>query len=175
LLADVWQILKHHRLHPLWEGDEYIFADVEGLKNDPYFQFLQTQLGGKLLPIDGSEEKWSVNKMTVTFDEDSDLNALEQLSAHFTILRHDFPLAELVPCGYSKATGLEVVRQALGLEVADTYAIGDSVNDLDMIRAAGTGIAMGNASEVAKEAADYVTSDIHEDGIAHALEKFGLI
>jgi hypothetical protein len=70
---------------------------------------------------------------------------------------------------------MEVVRQALGLEAADTYAVGDSVNDLDMIRAAGTGIAMGNASEVAKAAADYVTSDIHEDGIAHALEKFGLI
>jgi hypothetical protein len=49
------------------------------------------------------------------------------------------------------------------------------VNDLDMLDFAGHGIAMGNGTAPAKEAAEYVTTDIHDDGIRRAMEHYGLI
>ena len=53
--------------------------------------------------------------------------------------------------------------------------LGDSVNDLDMLSFVGHGIAMGNGTPLAKEAAEFVTTDIYDDGIKHAMEHYGLI
>ena len=59
-----------------------------------------------------------------------------------------------------------------GIDKADSYAIGDSLNDLPMLSAAGTSIAMGNGKMLIPYA-DHVTDDIYADGIYNALEKFG--
>ena len=53
-------------------------------------------------------------------------------------------------------------------------ACGDNPNDLEMIVFAGIGVAMGNAEDVVKEAADFVTLPNYEDGVAYAIEKFVL-
>ena len=65
--------------------------------------------------------------------------------------------------------------EALGIDRADTFAVGDSVNDLAMLEYAGVGIAMGNGSTEAKAAADYVTADLQDDGIYRAMLHFKLI
>ena len=67
------------------------------------------------------------------------------------------------------------MKEYLGINKEDTYAIGDSINDLEMLQCVGHGIAMGNATQVAKDVAEYVTTDIHEDGIYNALKHYGLI
>ncbi|MCI8992166.1 MAG: Cof-type HAD-IIB family hydrolase [Eubacterium sp.] len=176
LLSYTWSVLKKSGISPLWEGIEYLYGDEEGLKDDPYYRFLKTQLKENLIAIDGNvKDDWKVNKMSVVIKEDADLGAFEILKEHFHLLQHNPVVAEMVPAGFSKATGLEAVREYLQLGTEDTYAVGDSINDLDMLRAAGTGIAMGNASKEAKEAADYVTTDIHDDGIWNAMRHFGLI
>ena len=54
-------------------------------------------------------------------------------------------------------------------------AFGDGGNDIDMLKHVGYGVAMGNAADDVKQAADYVTTEIDNDGIAHALKHFGLI
>ena len=56
-----------------------------------------------------------------------------------------------------------------------TYALGDSGNDLPIMREADVAIAMGNAHDEVKAIADYVTGTVQEDGVATALEHFGLI
>ena len=58
---------------------------------------------------------------------------------------------------------------------SETMAFGDGENDIDMIRFAGIGVAMDNGIPALQKAADYVTDDIDEDGIANALHQFGLI
>ena len=57
----------------------------------------------------------------------------------------------------------------------DTIAFGDAGNDLEMLQFAGIGVAMGNGTQDAKQAADYITKDVKEDGLYHGFAKFGLI
>ena len=62
-----------------------------------------------------------------------------------------------------------------GLEQSESMAFGDGENDMEMLRYAGIGVAMGNSSDKVKEAADYVTDSVDNDGIEKALLHFGLI
>lgn len=84
-------------------------------------------------------------------------------------------MAEFVGKGNSKAGGMALILSALNCPAAETFAFGDSGNDIPMLRFAGTGVAMGNAVEEAKNAADFVTKSVLEDGIAYALRHFDLI
>ncbi len=80
---------------------------------------------------------------------------------------------EVVPTGMNKGRALEELSRFLGIPIQNTLAAGDEANDLSMIRAAGTGIAMANASEAVKAAADAVTErDNNHDAIAEVLERF---
>ena len=80
---------------------------------------------------------------------------------------------EVIAEGVSKQTGIEFLMNHLGVDRANTIAVGDEANDIEMIKAAGVGIAVQNASAAAKEAADYVTRvSNNEDAIAEVVEKF---
>lgn len=83
--------------------------------------------------------------------------------------------ADVIPSYLSKAYGLTLLLEHWGLGFAETAAVGDSMNDLEMIQAAGVGIAMGNGVSALKEAADFVTADISEDGLKRALEYLELL
>ena len=82
---------------------------------------------------------------------------------------------ELRPLGISKATGIRELAERLGIPMRDTVAFGDGNNDVDMLRAAGMGIAVGNGCEAAKAAADFVTEPIDDGGILNALIRLELI
>jgi len=76
--------------------------------------------------------------------------------------------------GVNKATGIDVLREHLVISVKDVIAFGDNENDIEMIKYAGTGIAMANAVDSLKSVANVVTADNDSDGIALALEKLRL-
>lgn len=76
---------------------------------------------------------------------------------------------DLAPQGVSKASGLAVVAQRLGVAADDVLAIGDGRNDVEMLAWAGRGVAMGQAPEEVKAVADSVTATILEDGVADEL------
>ena len=84
-------------------------------------------------------------------------------------------IAEITNGLETKATGIQKVMDYFGLAREDTIGIGDSANDIPMLDYCGVAIAMGNASKVAKEHADFITKDILEDGIYHAFEQFHLM
>ena len=83
--------------------------------------------------------------------------------------------ADVLPVFLSKAYGLQKLAEHWGISLEETAAVGDSMNDYEMVREAGVGIAMGNAVSKLKEAADYVTADIGEDGLEKAFEYLGLL
>ena len=74
--------------------------------------------------------------------------------------------------GVNKGSGLKFLAERIGVDVSQTMACGDSQNDYSMIVAAEVGVAMGNASDVIKEAADFISLSNRESGVAHAIEKF---
>ncbi len=78
--------------------------------------------------------------------------------------------AETVIEGYSKARGIQIVERYLRIPHKCTAAIGDSVNDLEMLEYVSLGIAMGNADLSLKRLADAVTLPVGEAGVAHAIE-----
>jgi hydroxymethylpyrimidine pyrophosphatase-like HAD family hydrolase len=77
---------------------------------------------------------------------------------------------DLAPDGTSKASALERIRSRLGVDEAATLAVGDGRNDLEMFGWAGRSVAMGNASEDVKVAADLIAGPVSEDGLAEVLE-----
>ena len=71
-----------------------------------------------------------------------------------------------------KLNAVSAILERLGISYSETLAIGDSSSDLEIIKACGIGVAMGNAPDDIKAAADYVTTPNTEDGLAKAFEKF---
>lgn len=82
--------------------------------------------------------------------------------------------ADVIEVAASKAEGLKRLCAHYGISMKDTVAFGDSMNDYEIVRDAGIGVAMGNAIEPLKEVADYVTTSIGEDGVWNACIALGL-
>lgn len=102
--------------------------------------------------------------------------AMKKIPAHyykdFTVVRSAPYFLEFLNKASSKGTGVKALANYLGIKQEEVICIGDAGNDLDMIQFAGLGVAMGNAFDEVKEAADYITCDNDEDGVAHVIEKF---
>lgn len=176
LTENVISIVRECRMPVVLEGPEHHWIDRDGFREDPYVLYLFRELGESAKPLDGYSEEMRINKFSGDILPDTDYAALrERLGMNFDFLEHEGNVVEFVPKGNSKATGIRYLCDYLQVDREDTYAIGDSVNDLDMLTYVGHGIAMGNATAPAKETAEYVTTDIHEDGILHAMEHYGLI
>ncbi|WP_088101966.1 Cof-type HAD-IIB family hydrolase [Halalkalibacter urbisdiaboli] len=103
----------------------------------------------------------------IIYKELSDNEALEVSNSSPTNL-------EINAKGVNKAKALNKVCQRLGFTMENVMALGDSLNDIAMIQGAGLGIAMGNAQESVKEAANWITATNIEDGVAQAIQKWVL-
>ena len=77
--------------------------------------------------------------------------------------------------GIHKGAAIVELVGLLGIDVADSIAIGDSANDLEMLEVAGVGIAMGNADAAVKAVADEVTTGVDDDGVWNAFVRHGLV
>lgn len=83
--------------------------------------------------------------------------------------------ADIVPGGISKRIGIDKILEHYNIPLKDTIAFGDGGNDIEMLKHAGVGVAMGNAADHVKAAADYVTGNVDDDGIYDALKHFGIL
>lgn len=77
--------------------------------------------------------------------------------------------------GITKAHAVNTLLEHLGADRADTIAFGDAVVDIPMSEACAVGVAMGQAPDAVKEAADLVTADVEDDGLAKAFDQLGLL
>ncbi len=82
---------------------------------------------------------------------------------------------EIIRKGIDKGKGMELICQYYGADIKDTIAFGDSMNDYAMLTCAGISIAMGNACEELKRAADVVCEGVKEDGVYYQLERMNLL
>lgn len=121
-----------------------------------------------------------VEKLTINFAVDRQGKRIDYDKA-WRILK-DFPKfhavsggmqnIEVTAAGVTKASALLWLGQYLKIKPEEMIAFGDSGNDIDMLRAAGIGVAMGNAEQEVKETADFVTKTNTEGGVVHALKRF---
>lgn len=81
---------------------------------------------------------------------------------------------EVLAGGIDKGLGFLHLLEHLGIDPAETLALGDGGSDLPLLKAAGIGVAMGNALPFVQKEADWVTATCDEDGVALAIEKFVL-
>ncbi len=175
ILKSTLDVLQPHHYPVVLEGREYLYVDEETFKDDPFLQVLKKSVPGNLVPITGNEMSWEASKLSIDIRGRECREVLESLSDYFDVIYHGTDFVELVPKGFSKATGIECACEKLGIAHEDTYAFGDSMNDYDMIHYVKHGIVMGNGREELKAIADYVTSDLQEDGIFNGLHHFALI
>lgn len=169
------ETVRSYGFRPILEGPEYLYMDNVDFGNELYGQKLKRELGERLLTIEGHYGNWEINKLSCATDHADREGCFAALEEYYTYLIHNSAVVEMVPKGHTKASGIGKMCEALGIDRADTFAVGDSVNDLAMLEYAGVGIAMGNGSTEAKAAADYVTADLQDDGIYRAMLHFKLI
>lgn len=126
------------------------------------------------LPIDDILTTQRILQLTPFISEKQELEILTSLSG-IESGRWCPEFADFTAKGVSKAKGLEGIAAYRGFDISETMAFGDGGNDLSIIKQSGIGIAMGNANEVLKRAADYITDDIDGNGIYNALYHHNII
>ena len=118
--------------------------------------------------------KQGVLQITPFLDEEHERELLP-LVPNSTAARWYPAFCDLTSAKADKANGISAIAEHMGIDISETMAFGDGGNDLTMLRAAGIGVAMGNALDTVKAHADYVTSSVDEDGITNALKHFEII
>ena len=160
------------------EGRHLIYLDAERFPEDSVFpRGLEQMLGEKMVRVTGNESSLEVSKFCVNYLKEQNIQReLEQeIGKNYTIIHRGGDFMEVVPKGYNKATGIQAVCEILGVAHEDTYSFGDSTNDLDMLEYTAHSIAMGDGMQQAKDAAEYVTAALWEDGIYQGCKHDGLI
>ena len=92
-------------------------------------------------------------------------------SGYYRYFSSSWHCYDIVREGIDKGVGLADLCETMGLTLADAVSVGDSANDVGMLKAAGLGCCMANGSDDAKEAADRIVGDVREDGLAALIEE----
>ena len=94
------------------------------------------------------------------------------LGGDLNVFRSEPYFIEITIKGVDKAESLAGLLASIGLRREDSICCGDGFNDLTMVKYGGVGVAMGNAQQVVKDNADYITASCDEDGLVEVVEKF---
>lgn len=171
-------VFKKNKVLPILEGKDFIYFDEDDELPFPIYQTeAKNFLGEKILSVKKFFGRWEFSKFFCrTEPKISDVaGCVAELEKFFDFQIHDAHKFEMVLHGINKGSAIKTVCEKLRLEICDTFAVGDSVNDFDMLKTAGNSIAMMNAPSEVKAVVDYVTDFAEDDGIAKALRRFNLI
>lgn len=155
--------------HTIYFNDESPFPTLQKQK-----EIFRTQLKFNVKSWDDPEI--SFDKFSVWYEDlDSLRGFIDKYQDLFDFMYHGENFIEIIPKGCSKATGIEFLLSHLDIPHENTYALGDSINDLAMLNYVKNSIGMGNSHEDIIKIVTFLTKDVDEDGVAHALEYFKII
>ena len=109
------------------------------------------------------------------FPTEADEEIFGKILTHCETMRWHPLFADIINKGTSKSRGIDEVIKHYGIKLEETMAFGDGGNDINMLEHAGIGVAMDNASDKVKAAADYITSSVDDNGIINALRHFNIL
>lgn len=147
-----------------YDFNEWVIKDAAILKTEP-----------QRLPHRDFVSAENLHKAMV-IAEPSVVDLIEQavtdaVRTHLAPVRSVEYVLEFLPYGFNKASALKDLAGHLGIEADEVMAIGDQLNDLEMLQWAGTGVAMGNAVEALVAVADVQTATNEEAGVAQIIER----
>lgn len=169
-------IMRKTGLTPVYEYKDGYFFDDCCPKNADLEDFL-VNFVENWIPIDGrvEDENFLFDKFVAWENDGCDMEYFRsEIGKYFEIIDRGGGFYENVPKGFSKATAIDHILKKLDIPLENAYAIGDSANDLPMLKAVPNSIAMGGAESIYPYVS-YITTPLHEDGIYNALKHFGLI
>jgi Cof subfamily protein (haloacid dehalogenase superfamily) len=154
-------------------GDELYVAEITPqAKQYADFQDLEVHPVGDLLQwLDKPPTKLVVIEDPQVLD-DLKQRMLDRFGNRLYISKSLPYFLEFASPDVTKASGLEFVAEHLGFEEAQTVAFGDGENDIELVDWAGYGVAVANAHDLVKEAADFVCPSVDEEGVALVLEAY---
>ena len=163
----------------VWECDTGIYFDPLGATDPAVVRYREwAERHGICRDISAQDPEFRAVKM-FCFAEEQRMAEMEKRTAGagmpYYAINRGSGAWEVVPCGHSKGTGIDLLRERLGVSRDCCYAFGDSTNDVTMFEHAGISIAMGNAPEEVKAVCSFVTERPEHDGISRAMRRFGLI
>ncbi len=173
--AEIERLVNYskERGHPL------VFLDEKEMKSTELDNhFIEESIGSLRFPYPEKDIEFYKKKevyQALVFMEENEDAAYESEFPNFRFVRwHQFS-TDVLPAGGSKAEGIKLMIKRLGIEMKNVYAFGDGLNDIEMLKTVGTGIAMGNALDEVKLAADVTTTSANNNGIWDGLKSVGLI
>ena len=173
--ADIAEVVRVCRAHD-WD---YGCTSEEKMALSSDRQRVHDSLYGTV-PYETDPDYWQhhpVYQMNVfiTAEEEAAFAASGILQRGYQMIRWH-PLAiDLLHADGSKARGIRAVCAALGIDLADTMAFGDELNDLEMFKTVGFGVAMGDGRDELKALAKYITTPLEQHGVYNALVHLGII
>lgn len=140
-------------------------------------QFPPGELDGEMILTDIDHMIADPVSRVIIRDPDSTSEDFQHLAARLGLQGTNYFIGwtawlDLAPEGVTKASGLQLVCDKLGVAAADVLAIGDGRNDIELLRWAGRGVAMGQAPDSVKAVADDVVAAVTEDGAAEELRRW---
>ena len=171
------EILRANGFCSYPEGHEIFYYDPQYVENGPaeVYRVYQKKIPGYVKPIDFSKDM-RVAKVSASYTPLSNRDkVVEALGDDFYWVDHSGTLFETIPEGASKGRGIKILMDHIGADMEDTFAFGDSYNDLDMLQSVKYGILMGNSKESLKKLVPLHTEPMLEDGVFKALKRYALI
>lgn len=161
-----FQVFRHN-------GDYYF--DEETVFTQFYAQFFQYE-GTKI-----EFSKWEHDDCckVMVMMQDADIDAItalahQEMASDYLVFKSWYNMLEFHPMKGGKGPALLSLMKSLGIEQGETIAFGDDTIDIPMLACAGLGVAMGNASEEVKEAADWIAPSNDEEGVASVIQRLVL-
>lgn len=142
-----------------WVGERFPVRTIMGRQTVVDLRDLADRTTTRIVAVDAGEPVGALR---------AGLAALGLSDTHFSIA--DLTWMDVAPQAVSKASALERLRELLGVHPAATVAVGDGGNDVEMLRWAGYGVAMGHAAADVVAAADAITGTILDDGVVPVLQ-----
>ena len=177
LRKKIMEKARETKVTAVYEGSKHVFFD-QTLPQHEVVDMLMKRFGlnGRTVPPVLEGDMIEFEKFCVWLSKEADMSTFrEYFKDEFHFIDRGDDMFEIVPLGISKATGIQGFMDHYQIPLENCYALGDSTNDLDMLKFVPHSIAMGHCMEEILPYCEYQTDKVEEDGLEKALKHYGII